>query len=101
MSVKNVKIITIENQKFVYFLNGTIHRFIVRATSSNYPLERIKRGLVTGHCLRLQVPGLPDDEDFLCLVLEPNECLRVRTVSFCRGKKWCKRLEFVEFNCLF
>ena len=100
-TVENVKIYPIENQKFLYFLNQTKHRFTVRATPPNYPLEKIKRSLATGYCLRLQVPGMPDDWDFVLAVLEPDECLRVRTVSFCLDKKLRKRVESVKFNCLF
>ena len=76
----SVKLVTVVNQKFIFYLNGTPHRFAVRATNPKYSLEKIKC-LGSVYCLRLQIPGLPDDEDFLLATLEPHECLRVRTVS--------------------
>jgi hypothetical protein len=86
IKVENVKISPVENQKFLYFYNNTKHRFTVRATPPNYPMEKITRTLATGYCLRLQVPGMPDDWDVRLAVLEPEDCLCVRTVSFCFGK---------------
>jgi hypothetical protein len=74
-----VKLATVVNQKFIFYLNGTPHRFAVRATNPKYSLEKIK--CLDGYCLRLQIPGLPDDEEFLLATLEPHDCLRVRTVS--------------------
>ena len=86
MAGKQVKIV---DQKFVYFFNASPHRYAIRATNPEYPLEKIK--CERGYCLRLQIPGLADDEDLLLENLEPRECVRVRTVSLCWGKT--KRLE--------
>ena len=81
MSGQQVK----SEQKFLYFFNGTPHCFVVRATNPKYSLEKMEFD-VEGFGLRLQIPGIPDDENIFMTNLKPFECLRVRTVSFCWGK---------------